>query len=81
MMQDDPMAAEGAVHILTALHAVSTRLALFDADDRQADCPDGGVLEPGALWGHSCGLFAEADEAGPGSVFDLGWLNECTHCR
>lgn len=75
MTQDNfiaPSCAEGAVHLLVALHAVSTRLALSEAERRRVDSPDEGVLEPGALWGHSCALFAEADEAGPGSVFDLG---------
>ena len=64
--------ADAAVHLVTALHAVSTRLTLTDAERRRVDCPDGGVLEPGALWGHSCALFGEADEAGVGAAFDLG---------
>ena len=74
MTQDthNPAHAEGGVHILTGLHAVSTRLSLTDTERRRADCPDGGVLEPGALWGHSCALFLEADQAGQGSQFDLG---------
>ena len=64
--------ADAAVHLLTALHAVSTRLTLTDAERRRVDCPDGGVLEPGALWGHSCALFGEADDVGAGAAFDLG---------
>ena len=76
MTQDIPLArfADAAVHHLTALHAVSTRLTLTDAERRQVDSPEEGVLEPGALWNHTRALFEAADEDGvdAGSAFDVG---------
>ena len=73
MTQDTPEArfADAAVHLLTALHAVSTRRALTDAERRLVDCPERGVREPGVLWEHSCALFEEADKAGAGMAFGL----------
>ena len=75
--RDQSFLPDATVHVVAALHAVASGIALTDDEKHEVDAAGVG-LSP-TLWAHACSLFSEADHAGEGCEFDVGCEPQLLH--